>query len=148
MENLEKPTENTENQIKPQDGITVRSDKDTATTNQTPEPKKDHFKTAKRYFKIALILGGIVLILFVALLVISGGDANEGTGKGAVWWFLLPASPLIYAVPILLILSIIQALLGVRDRKKVQKTETETIIKEVEQEKENSSHPPRMNPLK
>ena len=136
MENLEKPTENTENQIKPQDDI-VRSDKDTATTNQTPEPKKDHFKAAKRYFKIALILGGIVLALFVVLLVISGGDMNEGTGKGAVWWLLLPAIPLIYAVPILLILSVIHALLGVRDKKKAQKAEIEAIIKEVEQEKEN-----------
>ena len=46
-----------------------------------------------------MILGAIVLVLFVILLTVSGGEFNENTGKGTVWWLLTPAAPLIYAVP-------------------------------------------------
>lgn len=82
----------------------------------TPQPK-DHFKTAKAMLKMALIIGGIVLIWVVILLIISGGDFNEGTGKGAIWWLLMPATPFIYVVPILFIISLVHAILGVRDKK-------------------------------
>ena len=48
----------------------------------------------------------------------SGGSFNEN-GLGAVWWFMIPALPFIYAVPILLIIALVQAILGARDKKKI-----------------------------
>ena len=91
-----------------------------------PQPK-NHFKTAKAMLKMALIIGGIVLIWVVILLIISGGDFNEGTGRGAIWWLLMPATPFIYVVPILFIISLVHAILGVRDKKVTRKSTSPTI---------------------
>ena len=79
---------------------------------------KDHFKTAKGMLKVALIIAVIVLVWFMIVLLPLQGYDNSGGGAGAVIVFLMPVVPFAYAVPILLVISLVQALLGIRDKKK------------------------------
>lgn len=83
---------------------------------------KNHFSNAKLCFLIALIMVASVLVPIIILLIISGGDFNEGTGKGAVWWLLLPIAPLFYIAPVAVvvasIIGLVNVVLGFVDKKK------------------------------
>ena len=89
--------------------------------NQAISQPNNHSKTAKKMLKIALILAGVALawimiVLSIGLPSLQGHDTGGGGAVLAV--FVMPVIPLIYAVPILLIISLVQALLGARDKKK------------------------------
>ena len=89
-----------------------------STDSQVISQSKDHFKTAKKMLKAALIIAGVVSVWFAIVLLPLQGYDNSGGGAGAIVVFLAPAIPFLYAVPILLIIALVQAILGARDKKK------------------------------